>query len=116
MVWYTHILRTAHDCSGTLQSYTGLSNGEVGVTDLIQKRVKLEVDLLLPVQRICSLEIDGMCLKKSKIYNKTINKMIGEVDMGEVQMEGVNDVPNTLATDLLAFAIEGKQLIKSSYC
>ena len=34
--------------------------------------------------------------------------MIGEVDMGGVQMEGVNDVPNTLATDLLAFVIEGQ--------
>ena len=39
--------------------------------------------------------------------------MIGEVDMGGVQMEGVNDDPNILATDLLAFVIEGKQLIKS---
>ena len=88
----------------------------MGVTDLIRKRVKLEVYLLLPVQRICSLKIDGMSLKKSKIYNKNIDKMVGEVDMGEVQMEEADEVSNTLATDLLAFVIEGKQLIKSSYC
>ena len=60
-----------------------------------------------------SLNLKPSIYPKFKIYMKNIEKMIGEVDMGGVQMEGVNDDPNILATDLLAFVIEGKQLIKS---
>ena len=92
----------------TLQNYVGPSTGEVGVTDLIRKRIKLEMDLLEHIQRVCSLKIDGMHLQRSKIYLSTVDKNVGLVDTGGVQLEGVSDKPNNLATDLLAFVVEGK--------
>ena len=92
----------------TLQSYTGPTTGELGVTNLIRKRVKLEVDNLLPIQRIGSLKIDGMHIKQSQSYLRNIDQLVGGVDMGGVQVEGVNDDTNNLATDFLVFVVEGR--------
>ena len=66
------------------------------------------MDLLEPIQRVCSLKIDGMHLQRSKRYLRNVDKMVGIVDMGGVPMEGVGYNPNNLATDLLAFVVEGK--------
>ena len=100
----------------TLHNYTGPSTAEVGVTDIIRKRIKLAVDLLPPMQRIVSLKIDGMHIQRSKSYVKILDKNIGVVDMGGVPMEGVEEESDTLATDLLAFVIEGNYFHESLLC
>ena len=96
----------------TLASYTGPITGDVGVTDLIRKRLKLEVANLQPNQRMVSLKIDGMRIQRSKKYLPIVDKMMGVVDTGAAPMDGVegNDT-NNLATDLLAFVIEGKNFL-----
>ena len=93
----------------TLQSYTGPSTGEVGVTDLIWKRIKIEVPDFQPNQRMVLMKIDGLRIQRSKRYLKNVDNMIGVVDTGAVPMDVVegNDT-NNLATDLLAFVIESK--------
>ncbi|KAH6927348.1 hypothetical protein HPB50_001999 [Hyalomma asiaticum] len=92
-------------CRNTLQNYIGSSFGETGVNDLIQGRLKAELDKLeAPQSKICTLIVDEMCIKPKLQYNKQQDCFVGHVDMGvanEPESEAV------LANSLLCFVING---------
>ncbi|KAH6948564.1 hypothetical protein HPB50_025151 [Hyalomma asiaticum] len=90
-------------CRNILQNYIRSSSGETGANDLIQGRLKAELDKLeAPQSKICTLIVDEMRIKPKLQYNKQQDCFIGHVDMGvanEPEREAV------LANSLLCFVI-----------
>ncbi|KAH9375308.1 hypothetical protein HPB48_009176 [Haemaphysalis longicornis] len=58
-------------CRNTLQNYIGSSWGETGVNNLIQARLKFELDKLdAPQSKTCSLIVDETRIKPKLKHNK----------------------------------------------
>ncbi|KAH9366530.1 hypothetical protein HPB48_010316 [Haemaphysalis longicornis] len=92
-------------CRSTLQNYIGSSSFETGFNDLIQARLKVELEKLeVPQSRVCSLIVDEMRIKPKLQYNKQRDCFVGHVDMGVANEAGAEPV---LANSLLCFIING---------
>ena len=53
----------------TLNRYIGPVNGDTGFSDLIKERLQQEIQTLKPIEKMCSLIIDEMCIKPQGIYD-----------------------------------------------
>ena len=71
----------------TLLSYTGTSSGKVGMTDPMKRRIKMIADGLDPKERRVSIQMDEIHLKQLLLYVNTSQRLVGEVDYGEVDLE-----------------------------
>lgn len=86
-----------------LRLYTGKSTGEIGVTALVERRLREEAKNLSDSERIVNIQIDEMTIKPSEKYNRNFGKYFGGVDMGGV----VQTPKNQLANKVLAFVMSG---------
>ena len=78
----------------TLLTYTGSSKGEVGFTDLIIKRLKMEANNLPLQDRMVSLQVDEMQVRKALQYVKARQSFVGMVDLGGVDIENSKSARN----------------------
>lgn len=69
----------------TLRMYIGSTHGDVGVTDLVMKRLKMECDALSPIERIGSLPVDGMQVKFWSCIPNNKTKARGRSQLGGVR-------------------------------
>lgn len=88
----------------TLRSYIGKSTGEVGITNAIRQRMKMERENLTAIERHVSLQIDEMAIQPKLKFIKQWDKLAGEVNMGGIIKPSKN---TTLANRLLAFIVTG---------
>ncbi|XP_050038332.1 uncharacterized protein [Dermacentor andersoni] len=93
----------------TLSAYIGIQNSETGFTELVEARLKAELEnLKVPQSRMCSLIIDEMRIKEKLQYNKQQDCFVGQADMSSPNAS--SDL--VLANSLLCFVISG---LSSSY-
>ena len=87
----------------TLRLYIGKSTGEMGVTNLVERRLQMEAKKFSAEELIANLQIDEMTIKLSEKYNRNFGTFFGGVDMGGV----VELKTNELANKVLAFVLSG---------
>ena len=68
----------------TLRAYTGKSTGEVGLTTLVEQRLRMEASRLSPLEKIGSLQVDETTIKQKKKYVRNLGRFVGRVDMGGI--------------------------------
>lgn len=85
----------------TLQSYLGPSTGETGVTDLIDRRMRMEVVGLTGLGTFSTIQIDEMHTKTGTKYDRTHDQVIGLAENNDDESECV------LANKMLCFYLTG---------
>ncbi|KZS02806.1 Uncharacterized protein APZ42_000003, partial [Daphnia magna] len=74
-------------CRTTIISYTGTTQGEVGLTNVNIARLKMLLNSLTqPHEGRISIEIDEMACKALLLWMQSRQKFVGEVDFGGVSM------------------------------
>ena len=89
----------------TLRAYTGKSTGEVGLTTLVEQRLRMEASRLSPLEKIGSLQVDETTIKQKKKYVRNLGRFVGRVDMGGIPRSPHDK--NRLANKVLAFVLSG---------
>ena len=89
----------------TLRAYTGKSTGEVGLTTLVEQRLRMEASRLSPLEKIGSLQVDETTIKQKKKYVRNLGRFVGRVDMGGIPRSPHDK--NRLANKVLAFVFSG---------
>jgi len=91
--------------ANTLKSYTGKATGEVGITEMMKKRLQAELQCLTDMDKFVSVQIDEVALRAQEIYLKNYETYIGGVDYGGVL--DATKAGSKLANKMLTFNVSG---------
>ncbi len=70
----------------TIYSYTGTSNGKVGVTEPMKRRLNMISEGLGAIEKVVSLQVDEIHLRQLLVYLNPTQRLVGEVDYGDVDL------------------------------
>jgi len=87
-----------------LRTYIGKSTGDVGITEPVRQRLKMERESLFENERRISLEVDEMAIGTISTLVKQWDRMAGEEHSGEILK---NKKKALLAIRLLGFLMTG---------
>ncbi|XP_046449151.1 uncharacterized protein LOC124197662 [Daphnia pulex] len=74
----------------TLFSYKGRTKGKVGITNVNEERLKLLFNSLVEAhEKKISVEIDEMACRAMMMWIQSRQEFVGEVDFGEVDVDGI---------------------------
>jgi hypothetical protein len=74
----------------TLFSYKGRTKGKVGITNVNEERLKLLFNSLVEDhEKKISVEIDEMACRAMMMWIQSRQEFVGEVDFGEVDVDGI---------------------------
>jgi hypothetical protein len=88
----------------TLRTYIGKSTGDVGITEPVRQRLKMERENLFENERRISLEVDEMAIGPKSTLVKQWDRMAGEEHSGGILK---NKKKALLANRLLGFLMTG---------